>query len=121
MRSDCGAEDDLRGALRKHIDDAIDTMTKRPRMCGSPSQIESLWDAFVSLELLLLTPRPMSEAIHAARFHATARVCTPRGWAMPHPLSSHGLTEEELVEVLLEYRRLFLRHLTETKRAPDAR
>ena len=50
--------DDLRVVLRKHIDDAIDTMTKRPRMCGSPAQIESLWEAFVGLELLLLIPRP---------------------------------------------------------------
>lgn len=118
---DYGAEDDLRVALRKHIDAAIDTMTKRPRMCGSPSQMEAAWATFVALETLLLTPRPTSEALQAANFHAIARVCIPRGWAMPHPLSSHGLTEEELVEVLLEYRRLFLRHLTETKRAPDAR
>ena len=93
--------------LKQHVVETMEAMRLRPRLFGRPAELEAMWHVLLVIEANLTEPRTTG-SLNLTMIEARAPIQRRHKWPGPIPLSSHGLDEAALMEVLWEMRANFL-------------
>lgn len=101
----------LRQAVQSTLDMFYDGIRRRPAMFGTPAENEAVWWTLLWFEATLLDPIPDDAAIGTAIRDARERVANDHNLLAVLPFHVHVGGREKLVQILDEWRVVFLARL----------